>query len=209
MSQQPVDKRFQAEPRQAVWAEIRKLRLFTVSQLLREPTVGLDASSVTYYVRSLEAAGYVRCLDAHQPTENQRNRKRLVLRTYELVRDNGIDAPRVRIDGSHLGATAQERMWKVIRILSEFSAAEVAATASTEESPVSLIVAKSYIGHLYKAGYIKMIQPPRFFPSALARYRFLTAKFSGPKPPMVQRDKSIYDPNLKKVVWKKETDHER
>jgi hypothetical protein len=35
----------------------------------------------------------------------------------------------------------------------------------------------------------------------LTRYRFLAARYSGPKPPMIQRIKAVYDPNRSEVVW--------
>jgi hypothetical protein len=41
-----------------------------------------------------------------------------------------------------------------------------------------------------------------------ARFRFNPARNTGPRPPMIQRTKAVYDPNLGQVVWQEEPDHD-
>ena len=73
---------------------------------------------------------------------------------------------------------------------------------------VSEASADDYIIFLHRAGYLKMIAPAKVggFSKVRekARYRFLSHKNTGPKAPMIQRVKHVYDPNLEQVVWPKE-----
>jgi hypothetical protein len=143
------------------------------------------------YVAGLTAAGYLeRREDAN----------------YSLVRDCGIEAPRVRRDGTEIiRGKGREQMWLVMKVLDDFSALDLAVHASTEHVQVSEVDAKSYIHYLNKAGYLAVTQPgqPGNRPNngIVARYRLLPQKYTGPRPPMVQRIKQVYDQNLQKVVW--------
>jgi hypothetical protein len=85
-----------------------------------------------------------------------------------------------------------------MRILGVFSAFDLAAVSS-EDRPVSQAEAKDYVHWLYKAGYLSMAR--KHSNKTVARYRLRPTRITGPKPPMIQRGKQVYDPNLKRVVW--------
>lgn len=101
-------------------------------------------------------------------------------------------------------------MWRTMRILKEFSAKDLAIQASTETVKVAEGEAKTYVHYLHKAGYLVIVSPHRSgnrsMTGKLARYRLIISKFSGPKPPVIQRIKQVFDPNAGKVVWKGGTD---
>ena len=105
-------------------------------------------------------------------------------------------------DGKAVSAgRGMEAMWHAMRhFLRDFDALQLAAHASTEEHPVSLETAKSLIGILSQAGYLIEVRP--FGKSKNKVLWTLDPKMNtGPRPPMIQRTKTIYDPNLGRVVW--------
>lgn len=189
MGQKPIDKRNPLETREAIWEAIRRLKTFSVREVRSETRCSME--QVRDYVTGLSAAGYL------EQRENA---------AFVLVRDCGVEAPRVRRDGSEITqGKGREQMWLVMKVLDDFSSRDLALHASTEEVQVSESDAKSYIHYLHKAGYLTKQQGEmprsRNGGGAPARYQLLPSKFSGPRPPMIQRVKQVYDQNLKKVVW--------
>jgi len=196
MPQKPIDKRRPDQTRETIWAEIRKTkgRPFSFREIWEVTTCSRD--TVREYITALVAAGYVQKLS---PLDTPAT-------PYKLVKDNGIEAPRVRRDGTEITqGRGREQMWRTMRILTEFSPKDLAIHAATDNMPISEVDAKNYVYHLHKAGYLAMIATGKpgsvHTAGSQARYRFLSSKYTGPKPPMVQRVKQVYDPNTGKVVW--------
>ena len=188
MPPKPVDKRNPLQTRDAIWAAIRQLRTFTASSVRMETRCTRD--TVAEYLTGLTAGGYLEKTGIE----------------YTLVRDAGIEAPRVRRDGTPVTmGRAQENMWRTMYILREFNAQDVQLHARTDETAVTLVAAKDYILNLYRAGYLIMIAPGKpggtRTAGKLARYRLPQARYTGPRPPMVQRVNQVYDQNTHKVVW--------
>jgi predicted ArsR family transcriptional regulator len=197
--QTPIHKQPEKYGRSGLWAVMRKMKTFTVRDLFQE--TGTADRTAWEYVKSLEKAGYV----VHRATQQTSTGKGQHI--YELVRDIGIEAPRVRRDGSEVTkGRIHEQLWRTMRILGDFSTDELAATASTEEHPVKRETARRYITHLVKAGYIRITRKGRVggkaSPKLPARYKFIPAMYTGPKPPKAQRVRQVYDPNTKEVVWR-------
>jgi hypothetical protein len=123
---------------------------------------------------------------------------------YTLVRDVGLQAPRLRRDGTEatLGA-ARERMWQAVRILRGFNALDVQlAVNAAGGKPVPLASAKTYLQQLARGGYLKVTQKARSgMGRSLARYCLLPSMNTGPRSPVAQKSRAIYDPNLGEVVW--------
>lgn len=194
------DARGQTTGHQAVWDEIRKQREFTVRSLWLaiEKRRGGNMRTIKGYVFRLQLAGYV----AVRRTEKIENANRV--HTYGLERDNGIEAPRLTKTGAESRPMQIEHIWRSIRILGEFSHRDIAVSASTEELIVSERQARRYLRSLAEAGYIVETNPGRRHVS-VARYRFLPAKYTGPKPPLLSRDRdAVFDQNLNKIVWQRE-----
>lgn len=193
MARQPVDTISALQTRDALWAVIRNLkRSFTARELRRETCC--SSSQTGEYLKGLTAAGILSATDDQEHTGPIRRK------IYTLEKDSGVVAPRVRKDGSQVTQGAsRHQIWATMRVLGTFDYRSLAITASTEEVPVAETEANSYCQALAKAGYLKIVTPSK--PGTPATYRFLPGKYTGPRPPQIQRVKSIYDPNLKKVVW--------
>ena len=196
MSQKPVDKRNCLATREALWKAIRRLKIFTFKEVRYETQCSL--STVTEYLVGLTAAGYL---------------ERDSQRVYTLVRDIGVDTPHVRRDGTeYTQGKGREQIWTVLPILKEFSVRDVVVHASTEQVSVAETTVQEYLKYLHKAGYLAMARPsrPGHKPGTgqQVRYRFLMAKYTGPKAPMIQRAIQLFDRNIEKVVWSKGVGHE-
>lgn len=191
--------------RQRAWEAIRgHAGTFTCFQIARKAKI--DDETVATYLGSLEKAGFLTGEDmAGKPV---RARK-----TWQLVKDNGIEAPRVTREGKPVTqGMGTEAMWRSMKINFDFNAAELAAYASASGVDVSERTAKSYIGALKHAGYLRVITEAVSRGGRLgadqARYSLPPGKYTGPRPPMVQRTKSVYDPNLGKVMWQEEPEND-
>lgn len=177
-------------PRQRMWEEIRKQRAGFTARTIGD-AVKIHPDTVRTYLVALAAAGII-VEDGLNPP---RNAGLQPTRRYRLDQDSGAEAPRVDRDGRPVTmGQGREQMWNTMRRLGhDFAAAELAALATTDAHQVAETDAVDYCKHLAKAGYLLDMGGRRF--------RFLPARNTGPRPPMVQRLKSIYDPNLHKVVW--------
>jgi len=195
MGLKPIDKRSPLGTREAIWAAIRRLRVFTATDLWGETNCSKD--TIREYLTGLRAAGIV---EYYHDTEKGAT-------VHRLARDGGVEAPRVRRDGSEVtSGRGRENMWRTMRVLKEFSARDLAVQASTDDVQIAELEAKSYIHYLHKAGYLAITVESKpgsaTTPGRVARYRFVASRYTGPKPPQVQRVKQVYDPNQRKVVWK-------
>lgn len=184
--------------RQRVWEAIRKhAGGFTCNQI--SELAQADNETVYTYLNSLERAEFLEGIFAE-------GAKIGTEKTWSLIRDNGVEAPRLTRDGKPLiQGRGTESMWRSMRIIGEFNASELAAHASTSGVIVKPQTAKSYLHALKQAMYIVTTTDARskgIGKGAIqARYRLAPGKYTGPRPPMIQRTKSVYDPNLGKIVW--------
>lgn len=182
------------EGRQVIWEAIRRLRRFRLDEL--EHATRIREATLKTYLLGLTNAGYLRRIDAEQPAAEARYQAA----HWELVRDVGIEAPRVRRDGAEVTqGLGREQLWRTMRIIGEFNYRELAVQASTEAHPVAPGEAKHYVGYLFRAGYLACTQPATA--QTIARYRLLPSRYTGPQPPQIQRVHQVWDPNLSKVVW--------
>jgi hypothetical protein len=181
--------------RRAVWEAVRLLRCFTRSHLRRAaPRVKPEA--VHRYLAALIRGGYVK----PGPMVADPNGGRRKVRSYDLIRDVGVDAPRLLRDGTELPPTAQERMWMQMKINKSFSLAGLMYAASLDAPPVAEFTAADYIRHLVKAGYLVASGGE----GKETVYRLINN--TGGHPPLIQRTKVVYDPNLDKIMWHEEVE---
>ena len=187
MAQQPIHQAVlsrRAATREQVWPIIRSFDgcFFAFKQLLWE--TDMHETSVRAYLQLLIKAGFI---------EQSGYR-------YRLVKDNGIEAPRINSQGEVVTASSKsEAIWRSARILGEFDTRDIMTALTALEIPVSPAYVSDYLINLHKAGYIATIKESQ--PGKKARYRFVASRYSGPKPPKVQRSTAIFDANLQKVVW--------
>ena len=113
---------------------------------------------------------------------------------WRLLRDTGRETPRVRRDGTPVvQGRAQENMWRSMRLLGTFSVSDLIAQAATEEAPIAVNTALQYALALVAAGYLRRRNEVQFL--------FVGAMYTGPKSPVIQRTKVVFDQNLRKVMW--------
>lgn len=183
MALKPMDKRNGLDSRQALWEAIRRLKTFTVRELREETVLKID--SVREYITGLHASGYI-VPESKVPG---------YATVWKLVRDIGHEAPRVRKDGSPVTAgQGRENMWNAMRIMRKFTALELAVAARTPDCFVKESTAADYAKHLWHAGYLTKFSD--------GSYRMLPTAYTGPKAPMIQRTKVVWDPNQNKIRWR-------
>lgn len=184
MALKPINKRGPLEKREAIWALIRLMRTFTLRDLWVE--LKLSKASIQDYLTGLKNAGYLAVEKKERGGSFSEN-------NYTLIKDVGPEAPRVRRDGT---AVTQGRgriqMWRAMKVLGQFSVRDLVVHAATEEHQVAMGEARTYCQFLEKARYLVKRGDI---------YVFQRQRYTGPRPPMVQKIKQVYDPNLGEVVW--------
>ncbi|KAF0145075.1 MAG: hypothetical protein FD156_1186 [Nitrospirae bacterium] len=90
----------------------------------------------------------------------------------------------------------REKIWKVIRVLREFSVEEVSTLTELIYKVVS-----GYVFHLYNAGYVRQAGK-RKEGDGRNRVLWRIAKNTGPKAPVICR--CLYDPNIDNLMQLKD-----
>lgn len=189
-------------PRQRAWEAIRALKgqEWTCVQIAAASRV-IDGT-VGSYLNALVKAGVIEIV------RHEKARGHATERFFMLVKDEGLEAPRVKKDGSRVTqGLAQEQMWRALRMLKgDINWRELAALASSSRIPVAPAAASDYLAMLNRAGYLIVTHEGK--PGTQARYRLKPSRNTGPRPPMICRTKIVYDPNEDKVVWQPEITEE-
>ena len=177
--------------RSAIWAAIRSLKKFEVKDL----PATISTRTIKGYLTGLVKAGYVKRLGQLKDGAGLWKAG-----LYELVRDVGPVAPRVRRDGkTPVAGAIQDQLWRTMKIIKEFTAKDLAIHASTEQVNVSLSRSRAYCHYLMRAGYLAVIHAgAKGSPTV---YLFMRSRNTGPRPPIVQQLGQVFDPNTNKVVW--------
>lgn len=182
--------------RQSMWEVIRRLNKagepITVRKVWSLGAEWAPKGRVRDYMTGLVAAGYLTIT----------NHVAGFAVEYTLAKDCGVDAPRVRKDGTEVTqGRGREQMWRTIKIIGDFTSRELAQAASTPDHEVAEMTAKDYCLMLAGAEYLTIVRPGA--PGVPARYRMVQSRWSGPRAPMIQRLKQLYDPNTGKVVYQR------
>jgi hypothetical protein len=174
--------------RPLIWAAVRQLASDDanitapqVRSLMTDTPTGV-LHRIRDYLRALTAGGYLVKLTPDDAPDEA---------AYRLERDAGYEAPRVRADGTEIPRPGRERMWSVMRVLKDWTALDLAVHSSLDDQTVAESEADQYCKTLCRAGYLQRVQP--------GRWRLVGSRWRGPKPPMVRRDRSIFDPNTKTI----------
>lgn len=176
--------------RQRIWEQIRLHReLFQIDTIARQAKA--DNDTTKDYLRALELGGYIVKL-----TNNAFERAE-----YQLIRDIGIEAPRLTRSGKPVTqGLRQEAMWRCLRMLGPMDARQLAAHASSAGVEVKEETARRYVKALKRAGYLQVVHPCDRRRGKLEVLQLIPRMNTGPRPPQVQRVKTVYDPNLNKVM---------
>lgn len=185
----PIDQRGPRASRETLWRAIKKKKVFTLSEITR--CCDLKKGTISQYLRTWALVGALETKPiASKGTNSQGEGYRRPLR-YTLIKDLP-EFPRVRKNGTEIDqGKATQQMWTTMRKLRFFSVSDVHALSSTPRHPVTRRHVAEYMKYLILARYIE--------------YRsgvYYLVKDTGPKAPMIQRIKQVWDPNLKKVMWR-------
>jgi hypothetical protein len=127
--------------------------------------------------------------------ESEPARGGLVTYHYRIINLGEVPPIRPRDKGAR-----QRALWTAMRSLKNFSEAELAVAAATEDLPIGRDAAAAYIGELAAAGFITVagVAPTRF---ATPSYRLQPSHNTGPRAPIVLvADSVAFDLNLMRSV---------
>lgn len=175
--------------RQRIWEAICAGRTgFKIAEIAKRAHT--DRTVVNTYLQSLLRGSFVEVVSGELFEEQ----------TLRLIKDVGAEAPAITREGkpSRTGM-GMEAMWRSLRILGELNAEELAEQASIV-APTTVGTARAYLVWLKRAGYI--VETSRSKPNCPARYRLAPGKYTGPRPPMIQKIGQVFDPNLGEVVFR-------
>ncbi|WP_339429479.1 hypothetical protein [Pseudomonas taetrolens] len=175
--------------RQRIWEAIRKTPSgFRISDITCRAKT--DRTVVNTYLQSLLCGKFVEVVSG-ELFEQQ---------TLRLIKDVGAEAPAITREGKPSNSgKGMEAMWRTLRILGDLNAEELAEQASIA-SPTTVSTARAYLVWLKRAGYI--VETSKSKPGSPARYRLAPGKYTGPRPPMIQKIGQVFDPNLGEVVFR-------
>ncbi|MBL1267623.1 MAG: hypothetical protein COA87_007715 [Halomonas sp.] len=188
-------------PRQRIWDAIRHQHaedgLITMQgiRIALKRDRDLTEGRISDYLRALIAGGFlVRSNPDALPATTA---------IYVLKRDVGVEAPRVRRDGSLPPPPGREQLWRTLKIIGTCTGQELADAATTEKTPVSRAAADEYLTMLSRAEYVKTISEGKS--GAPARFQLVPSRWTGPMAPQIRRTKQLYDPNTGEVVYSRVT----
>lgn len=171
----------------AVWDVIRSMRVFTVNQVHLKV---IEARKITVYqyICALEKGGYVRHIGFVEDSK-----------IFEVVNPVPI-APSLNAKGQPRtkAAIRKENMWRAMKMLRRFTALDLVVHASTEQAKVTEEYAKIYVRYLTRAGYLKPSEN-----GGTTIYAFIPNRNTGPLAPVIYKGQTVFDPNLRKVVWER------
>jgi len=192
-------------PRDLMWAAIRlfeghfsALEIHLLVNARRAPEQQLAIETVEQYLEGLSRAkpAYVALLGQN----DEAGRKRSELWLWRLMRDVGVDAPRVTRDGKPVTqGAANEALWLAMKTLKEFDCRELAGAASAGAVKVGLNTARMYCYWLAFGGYLVIVH--RGHGGAASRYRFVRSRDTGPRAPLVTSEHDVIDANTGAVAY--------
>ncbi|KAA0678109.1 hypothetical protein [Roseomonas genomospecies 6] len=174
--------------RAEVWATIRRLKRFTVPDLL---AAGMSRPTCKSFIPLLVDNGIL----SREEVPGRRGFVDGMVQRYELVRDLGRRCPRFTANGQlDETPTTTERIWAAIKPLPAFSIPEIAMLARVARPTTA-----KYINTLYRAGYLDELSPGGGY-YRQAKYRLRRKRSTGPQPPVICKDGSVWDANEGKQV---------
>lgn len=167
-----------------MWRAIRRVgaqgAVFQVPTIRGQLRGNIRRERVRDYLKALEAGGYIAPVRTEDGIDG-----------WQILRDPGAEAPRLRPDGTPVTMGAgREQCWRTMRILGTFTALDLVATASTETHRVAEGEARDYCDRLARVGILARTRGP-----VGVAYQLAPSRYTGPQPPQIRRTKEVYDPN--------------
>ena len=103
------------------------------------------------------------------------------------------------VDGQPIreGGSANENMWRSMRMMVTFDHVDIAMQSNTVAQPVTEEQARSYCQMLANAGYLQVLKKAGKGRNAL----YKLVKNTGPKPPREKRVRAVYDDNKRAFTY--------
>lgn len=189
--------------RDRLWAAMRRLREFTVADLCG--ATGVPERTVKDYVQALlKASPEIVVREGRRvkpPRKGPRSARAGWWRAmrYRLARDVGVDAPRLKPDGTpcKLGL-GRDAMWRTVKALGTCDARAIALTVSESAGvKVSEATAKGFLIDLARGGYVARTGRV----GQRTQFTFLASRNTGPRAPVSQSSGAIFDPNTGRHAW--------
>jgi hypothetical protein len=193
MPRKPIHLELQGgkSPRQRIWEAIRGMNGKQFDHSYVTPG-GVTGDSVCDYL-----GGFLVVVRKGDSAGNRQ--------IWKLVKDPGVEAPRVRKNGEVVTYGAgNEAIWGAMQALGSFTPQVLA-----EMSGCNLNTVKHYCLFMCKAEYLtveresKRVGGGSRIPPV---YRLSKSRVHGPRPPMITRLKAVYDPNVHQIVWQQDED---
>lgn len=174
--------------RQRIWEELRKVDdEFEMYPIARAANV--DDETLKTYLYCLTAGGFLEIV----------KRKRYDKTIYRRIKDNGVEAPRLTRKGEPVKqGLISEAIWRTLRIQDQLDARLITNYVEAAGHETTMAYVKRYLGSLKKAGYLQVVQKGNAH--RLEVIRLKAGMNTGPRAPQIQRVKTVYDPNLNKVM---------
>lgn len=165
------------EIQQKVWEAVRKQKNFTITSIEKATKVeNRILHTVIGRMVSVEIIEVDRTTKPH---------------LYKVKKDVGHHFPNIDTKGQPKSPTYQDKIWMAIKPLKVFSIKDVMLCAETP-----LTATRVYFHYLVKAGYLIVSGQDSY----ATIYSFNRKMDTGLKSPSVIK-KSVYDRNLRKMVW--------
>lgn len=166
------------------WSVIKALdatgRPWTANDVIRRTNVARRL--VTGYLRKLRLGGFIELVD----TQPAGRGSIPAAHVYKVVK-KPVAAPRLKKDGTALPETAKEQLWRAMKMIRIFGAADL-----VEACPeIPLATARNYACSLAAAGVLSQ-----------NGHVFRLVNNLGHQAPKVLAAKLVFDPNSKKVIGK-------
>ena len=173
---------------------------FLIHELVGQ-TNSRSYTTLHLYVLALRDMGAIREIGrepARQPGADDAVRYAVVktLRAAPVIRRSDYTGRRGR---------GQEQVWTAMRALPQFTVAELAAVASTEDVGIQPVVASKYVKRLFRAGLLTaVVRPDKSSPgrrpgARAGVYRLKPSFNRGPRPPAIIGNR-VFDFNVSAYV---------
>lgn len=159
---------------------------FAISDVYGKDARG-SKNAPQHYLKRLIEAGFVECVGDRDPVKPSRVGAKL----YRILIKRQ-SAPRIGSDGKELPERAIDTLWRTMKMVSRFTADELADMASTKDKPIQTSTARRYLDALARVGILSRHDQ--------GSVTYILLKNVGGGAPRILRGHVVFDPNSLQVI---------